>query len=252
MRFGSTRHNISALTVFFILATVVGVFYFDFSTVNVLTSIFFFYLLNIGGIWLTMHRYYSHRSFEFRNKFLKYFFTALAVLAGRGSILGWVYIHRIHHQHADSDSDPHPPKLLGLKFLGFGHYKKLEQEKMQTFLVKDVFSKEHLFIHKYYLILIASFVALLGAFDPELLYFLYVLPCFFVHVSQVIFNYYGHVLGYRNFETADNSRNNLWLFPFILGEAWHNNHHHNGGSYTTKIKKSEYDPLATLIRIVRK
>jgi len=34
-----------------------------------------------------------------------------------------------------------------------------------------------------------------------------------------------HFFGRRRFATEDHSRNLLWLAPFSLGEAWHNNHH---------------------------
>ena len=41
-------------------------------------------------------------------------------------------------------------------------------------------------------------------------------------------------------EVIDNSTNNFWLWPFILGDAWHNNHHANADKTTTQIKKYEF------------
>jgi hypothetical protein len=55
-----------------------------------------FYSYSILGISMMLHRYYSHKSFKLDN-LAKWFYTVFAVLAGRGSPLGWVYIHRIHH-----------------------------------------------------------------------------------------------------------------------------------------------------------
>ena len=34
-----------------------------------------------------------------------------------------------------------------------------------------------------------------------------------------------HVWGYRNYETGENSRNNILVGLSSNGEGWHNNHH---------------------------
>jgi stearoyl-CoA desaturase (delta-9 desaturase) len=211
-----------------------------------------FYILNILGNWMTLHRYYAHKSFEFKNVISMWVFTLLSLLAGRGSPLGWSYLHRKHHMHSDTDLDPHSPTHLGYKLFGFDHYKKQEEEKMQIFIVKDLMSKEQLFIHKWYMIIILVFIIALAVISIELLYFAWLLPVFLVHLSQNNFNYFGHMYGYRNFVTKDDSKNNMVLFPFILGEAWHNNHHYNPKAYSTKIRKHEYDPVSSFIEIIKK
>jgi len=43
-------------------------------------------------------------------------------------------------------------------------------------------------------------------------------------------NSLAHVWGNRRYATSDQSRNNLWIAIFTLGEGWHNNHHHFPGS----------------------
>ena len=252
MILGSTRKNITILSLFFLITGFAGLFYFNFTVYNLLLTLIFFYIYNILGNWMTLHRYYSHKSFEFKNLFLKNVFTIIALLAGRGSVLGWTYIHRIHHAYSDTDIDPHSPKLLGFKLFGFGQYKKLEENNMKLFLVKDLMTPEHLFYHKYYFVLLITFITVLGSINLSLLYFTYVLPCVLVHISQNLFNYFGHTNGYRNFVTKDNSTNNFWLFPLILGECWHNNHHHNPKTYTTKILKNEFDPLSSFIYLISK
>ena len=50
-----------------------------------------------------------------------------------------------------------------------------------------------------------------------------------IHATLTI-NSLAHVWGSRRYETNDDSRNNLWLALFTLGEGWHNNHHHFPGS----------------------
>jgi stearoyl-CoA desaturase (delta-9 desaturase) len=209
-----------------------------------------FYTLNILGNWMMLHRYFSHKTFEFKNDTLKYMFIVLTILTGRGSPLGWTYIHRQHHAYSDTTTDPHSPKVLGYKLFGFGHYKQMETEQMKLFLVKDLMTDLHLTIHKYYMLFILSFILVLGLYDTELLYFGWIVPVSLVQISQNTFNYFGHMNGYRNFETKDDSRNNIWLFPIILGEAWHNNHHHNPNKLSTKILKYEFDPVTWVIKLI--
>mgnify|MGYP003652035380 CR=1 FL=1 len=253
MKFGSTATNVNLLTIGTAIITVLGLFNISmFTWSNIIIMIVSFYVLNLLGIWMTLHRYYSHKSFEFKNAFLKWFFTLLAVIAGRGSPLGWVYLHRKHHAYSDTEQDPHSPKYLGYKLFGFNHYKKQEEEKMQLFLIKDMMTKEHLFIHKWYMLIMLFFIALFALVNVESLYFIWVVPSFLIQISQYNFNYFGHMYGYRNFETRDDSRNNKWLFPILLGEAWHNNHHYDAKNYSMKQNKYEYDPMSNFIQLIKK
>ena len=253
MQLGSTSRNINLLT---LGVTISAMFGFlnpaIFTLYNILVSVVSFYVLNILGNWMTLHRYYSHKSFEFKHASIKWFFTVLSVLAGRGSPLGWTYLHRKHHIYSDTEKDPHSPKYLGYKIFGFNHYKKQEEEKMQIFIVKDLITKDQLFIHKWYMVIMLSFICLFVLVNVELFYFAWVLPAFLVHLSQTNFNYFGHKNGYRNFVTKDDSRNNIWLFPILLGEAWHNNHHNNPKALITSVQQHEYDPLSLFIKIIGK
>lgn len=253
MQLGSTSRNINLLTVCITIGAIGGILNLSmFNPINILITIISFYVLNILGNWMTLHRYFSHKSFEFKNNFLKWIFTLLAILSGRGSPLGWTYLHRKHHAYSDTEKDPHSPKYLGYKIFGFGHYKKQEEEPMQIFIVKDMMTAEHLFIHKWYMAIISTFIIVFACINIELFYFVWVLPAFLVQLSQNNFNYFGHTSGYRNFETKDNSRNNKWLFPFILGEAWHNNHHANPKGCSTQVTSTEFDPVMYLITMVKK
>lgn len=253
MNFGSTAKNINLLTLLVILLVIAGLLNISmFTAVNILITISSFYVLNILGIWMTLHRYYSHKSFEFRYPFLKHFFTVIAVLAGRGSPLGWVYLHRQHHAYSDTDKDPHSPKYLGYKLFGFSHYKKQEEHKMQVFLVKDMMSKTQLFIHKWYILIISAFTIFLGSISIELLYFGWVLPALLIQLSQSNFNYFGHTYGYINHTTPDDSKNNMFLFPIILGEAWHNNHHGDPKNATTTVRRFEIDPVYWFIKLIKR
>lgn len=246
--FSSNANTLNKIQMFTLVASVFGLFYFDFTIFNVALTIISFYIYSIIGLSMTLHRYYTHKNFKM-NTILHWLFTFISILTGRGSPLGWVYIHRLHHAFSDTDKDPHGPKL-GFKLFGF---KPIENTtKPNLFIVKDLMTPMQLFINKYYLLIILTWLVVLGLIDVDLIYFTWVLPVFFIQLSQNSFNHFAHVHGYRNFETKDNSTNNIWLWPFIMGDAWHNNHHANAEQISTKIKKYEFDPVATFINWIKK
>lgn len=248
MTFGSTSRNIGLLTIFLFIGSIVGLFFVDYTLTNILTMLASFYVMNILGVWMTLHRYYSHKSFEL-NPVFKWFFSTIALLAGRGSILGWVYLHRLHHAYSDEERDPHSPHNLGYKLFGFDHMKKQEGE-MKVFLVKELITPVQLFVHKWYMLLLLPILTIFAIIDLQLLYWAWIVPAMLIQLSTNNFNYFGHTTGYRNYETKDQSRNNAWLWPIILGEAWHNNHHGDAKNYSTRNKFWEIDPLAWIIKLV--
>lgn len=249
--FSANAKTLSNLQFVVIISAILGVGYLDFTLYHILTSVAFFYLYSVLGISITMHRYYSHKSFEFALPAAKWFSTLMAIVALRGSPLGWTYIHRLHHSHTDTEADPHSPHHLGLK-LFFLKDVDPHSQKLNMFVVKDLMNKQQLFINKYYFLIIFSWVLLLSIINPTLLYFVWILPAAIVHVSQAGFNYFAHTNGYRNFDSRDKSTNNIFLWPFIMGDAWHNNHHANAKDATTKVKWWEIDPAAWLIKAVKR
>jgi len=248
MIFGSTSRNINLLTILVFASSVIGLFFVEYNITNIITLMISFYVLNILGVWMMMHRYYSHKSFEL-NPMFKWMFTVIAVLSGRGSILGWVYLHRLHHAYSDEGKDPHSPHNLGYKLFGFGHMKKQEGE-MKIFLVKELMTPEQLFIHKWYMLLLIPVLIIFALIDLQLFYWAWIVPAMLIQFSTSNFNYFGHTHGYRNYETKDQSRNNILLWPIILGEAWHNNHHADAKNLSTRHKFWEIDPLEWLIKLI--
>ena len=54
-------------------------------------------------------------------------------------------------------------------------------------------------------------------------------------------NSIGHVWGYQNYDTGDNSRNNWFVALIAHGEGWHNNHHEDQRSARHGHRWWEYD-----------
>jgi len=245
----STPISLFILQIISLIATVFGIFVVDYSNMYLLSSVVMFYVLSILGISVTLHRYYSHKGFKMHSV-LHWFCTGIAVLAGRGSPLGWVYIHRMHHATSDTEKDPHSPHFSTFKFFGFKPVYD-ESKQINYFIVKELLTKTHINIDKYYMLFILAYILLLGSININLIFYMWAVPIFAVSVSQVAFNYFAHKHGYRNFETKDHSTNNVYLWPFILGDAWHNNHHAHAEKVSTTVKKYEFDPVCILINLIR-
>jgi stearoyl-CoA desaturase (delta-9 desaturase) len=246
--FSSSPNTLRIIQLLSIALIIVCPFVADVSWKYILLSVLMFYGYSVLGISMMLHRYYSHKSFKL-NSVIKWFFTAFAVLAGRGSPLGWVYIHRIHHATSDTEKDPHSPHNDTFKFIGFKPIQ--ENTKINHFIVKELLTAAHIKIDQYYLLIILGFLMLLSIINFNLIFYMWAIPVFVVSVTQTMFNYFAHTKGYRNFETDDRSTNNVYLWPFILGDAWHNNHHANAANISTKVLKHEYDPIGVLINFIK-
>lgn len=249
--FSAKASTLSTLQVVIAIIALIGLLYVPISLTSIAIAIGFFYAYSILGTGIMLHRYYTHKSFEFAFTPIKWICTLIAIVSFRGSPIGWTYIHRMHHRFSDTPQDPHSPHNLGLKLF---FIKDIEphSSKMNIFMIKDLMTKEQLFINKYYFLIVLLWGVLLALISPYLLYFAWILPVTAVHFSQAAFNYFAHMHGYKSNESKDMSANNIFLWPFIMGDAWHNNHHTSAGSFTTKQKAWEIDPAAWFIKAVRK
>jgi stearoyl-CoA desaturase (delta-9 desaturase) len=197
-----------------------------------------------------LHRYWSHRSFEFKYPAIKWTFTFFGLVAGRGSVLGWAHIHRTHHKYSDREDDPHDPKVKGWKIY-FPHLMSYTNHA-DRHIVKDLLNRTQVNIHKYYMLFPVLWILFLGMIDIELLYFLYIVPITLTFLAIDSFVYFNHTFGYRNHNTNDSSKNN-WLIALILwGEGWHNNHHNDSKKYNLREKWWEIDPLGLIIKLIKK
>lgn len=242
----SSTKSLIIIQILALLIFIAGIAFIKFSPIYLIISILSFYCYSIIGISMMLHRYYTHKSFQISNG-LKWFFTIFAILAGRGSPLGWVYIHRIHHSTSDTEKDPHSPHFDRVKFIGF---KPHINKKINYFIIKDLLTTAHIKIDQYYLGIIFLFLLFLSIIDINLIFYIWALPVLVVSITQTCFNYFSHKHGYRNFETSDKSTNNIFLWLFIFGDAWHNNHHANASKLSTKVKKFEFDPLVVFIKLI--
>lgn len=248
--FSASAMSVSVIQVLSLLFTIIGFSLFEFEFSNLILILIGYFLYSGIGVSLMLHRYYTHRSFSFNNKFIEKIFLFFSIVSGRGSPLGWVYVHRLHHAYSDTEKDPHDAERVKWKIflphlLEYG--KKIDKK-----IVKDLFNREQLFINQYYLIFILTYAVLLAIIDLQIFYFFYIVPLMLTWVALDLFVALTHKYGYRNFTTKDKSTNNWFIALILWGEGWHNNHHYNPGSYSTKVKWWEVDLLSHVIGLVKK
>ena len=70
------------------------------------------YTITVLGITVGFHRLFTHHSFE-TNMVVKFILAVLGSIAVQGPLMKWVANHRRHHQHSDTDEDPHSPTHQG-------------------------------------------------------------------------------------------------------------------------------------------
>ena len=65
------------------------------------------------GTGMGYHHLLTHRGYK-TPKWTEYFLPVCGLLALQGGPIFWVATHRLHHQNADKDGDPHSPRDGGL------------------------------------------------------------------------------------------------------------------------------------------
>lgn len=240
------RSNTSYLPYIQILSTLasLGILVFDFSIFGIFLSISMYILIGCVGISIGYHRWLSHKSFVLKYKWSAWLLLWLGCLAGTGSPIGWVAVHREHHRKSDRLGDPHSPHTIGLKSLIAKYEYQWDKWPIRDLITDRV----HRFVHdNYFLLLLGWFVAMVILFGITLGMYIVVIPMCLSIWASTISNYVNHKFGYTSYNTPDQSKN-LWATAYItFGEGWHNNHHARPKDYRFGKKYWEFDLGAFLI-----
>jgi stearoyl-CoA desaturase (delta-9 desaturase) len=226
------------------------------------------YMLFGLGVTVGFHRLFTHRSFK-TSPTIRFIFAVLGSAAIEGPVISWVADHRKHHAFSDKEGDPHSPHvghghgirgaLTGLAHAHLGwlfihSHRGLKKRYAPDLMADPVVSfVDRTFVAWALLGLGLSFalgVAIghtLKAGLTGLLWGGAVRMLVLHHVTYSI-NSLCHFFGSRRFNTDDESRNLMWLAPFSLGEAWHNNHHAFPTSAAHGMRRFELDVSALVIR----
>jgi len=207
-----------------------------------------YYIKSVVGGTVTLHRLLTHRSFK-APKWFEYLGTLLAIPGTTVPVLYWVAIHRTHHRYSDTEKDPHSPLIFGYVPVQFRLTPTMPRLEYVPDILKSKFHMNMLEYHWLYTILVGVVIYFI---DPYAVVYAYLAPSLILqHASSMVNTLTHSRLGYRNFETRDQSVNNFFVGYFHGGEGWHNNHHANASDPQFGKKWWEFDPGYHLIQLVR-
>ena len=201
------------------------------------------------GISAGFHRYLSHKAYKTHPWFEK-ISLFLGSLAMGGSPLAWAGAHRMHHAYTDKELDPHSPIQKDWWKIYIHYWGRIQVDK--RFIADLLKNKTVMWIHRHYFSIITFWALGLTLIDPLLLIFGFCIPAVYAFHAYGQVNAWCHMWGYRTYNTKDHSYNNFVANLITWGEGWHNNHHNKPTNWQFGERWWEFDPAATLIKLVKK
>jgi stearoyl-CoA desaturase (delta-9 desaturase) len=187
--------------------------------------------ITVASVTIFLHRYQAHHALVLHPMAAHFFRLWLWLTTGMVT-KEWVAVHRKHHAKCETADDPHSPQIVGiwkvlLGGVGLYHSATHDPSVISCFGrgTPDDWLERHVYGRFRYL-----GIAIMAALDV-LLFGAAGLVVFAVQMVWIPFwaagviNGLGHFWGYRNFETADASRNLSPVGILVGGEELHNNHH---------------------------
>ncbi len=242
-----------AMAVFHVGA-VAALFHFSW-TALALTAVLYWVFIGFG-IGMGYHRLHTHRSYKVP-KLLEYFFAVCGTMTLEGGPIFWVATHRLHHQHSDTDNDPHTPRHggfwahMGWILFGEGHHNDTAlMSKYAPDLAADPFYRWLNTWHWVPLTVFGLGVYALGGW-PMVYWLVFFRVTVGLHSTWLV-NSATHMWGSRRFQTKDDSKNSWWVALLTFGEGWHNNHHAHPTSARHGLAWYELDLTWLQIRLLEK
>jgi len=210
--------------------------------VYLISSFIWWFFLSSAVISAGYHRYFSHRSFK-APVWYEYLVLSLGPLSGSGSVLGWVGVHRLHHNHSDTEKDPHSPKYQPVWRVLTSTFKvPAIRPRHVTDLLKN---KRVMWFHKNHRdIRFCTFLFGLTFLPFEWFLVLLIAPMVYGYIGFGLLNTLCH-----RHENVSNS----WIANILTGgEGWHANHHAKPMDWQIGKRWYEWDPAAWFILLIRK
>jgi sn-1 stearoyl-lipid 9-desaturase len=221
------------------------------------------YIWHMMGVTIGYHRLLSHRSFKCP-KLVEYFWVFGGYLAFEGSPIWWATIHRAHHRYTDLPLDPHSPRYGWLNaYFGWVLHRKypehINPETQSRDLLKDplyrFLEQDGDWVRAYALaaLLGISFRTLLAMRFGWMTAVASFASALTVQQIPLLLNVVCHQpkLGYKTYDTGDDSVNVWWVALLTAGEGWHNNHHAFPGSARSGFKPFELDASWMMLRLLK-
>jgi stearoyl-CoA desaturase (delta-9 desaturase) len=211
------------------------------------------YALNLVYITVFYHRAFTHGALDLHPSVRRFVSYTSKWVTGL-DLRAWVCMHRIHHRHADTRSDPHSPRYFGIFGVALAQvsaYRRILNglaagDQALTAIVADLEMGPHWLSQprRWYVGTLTHLVvggALATASRSWTAGTAYVVGMASHPVQGWLVNSFGHAMGTRNFDTPDDSRNNLVVAWLVAGEGLQNNHHAFPGSARFSYRWFEMD-----------
>ena len=204
--------------------------------------------LHMLGQGISLHRYFSHRSFK-TYRIVDIFLTFITIPCSLGSPISWAAVHRYHHRVSDTKLDVQSPTHNAWHDIWFCNYLGTAAGLN---LIKDLLrDRFQVWIHKNYTNLLICWILFVSCFGFKLLSMLVFIPIVVTYTLTMLGSIVVHKWGYQNHETTDFSKNSLIISLFTFGDGWHNNHHAEPSKYQHGERWFEFDLLSYIIRLIK-
>lgn len=210
-----------------------------------------YYLANIS-IGVGLHRCWSHSAYKL-NKYVEFVLALLSAGTLQGPALVWCSDHHKHHTFTDKDGDPHSPLKYKNPWMGFfwahigwmlfgPQHKQLDKVTMVKLGRNKILRWQMKYYWQIAVAMNAVFPPIIGYFaggmtiKAALAGFVFMGLARFLQ-QQITFciNSFMHFVGSTPYNIST-ARDSWWLFPFVLGENWHNFHHAFPMDYRNGVK----------------
>jgi stearoyl-CoA desaturase (delta-9 desaturase) len=229
--------------------------YVYFHGVHAWEAVFHLVAYIFGGLGMTAlyHRSWTHNAVHFTRP-MEYILAALSVFMLQMPARQWISTHIRHHQHTDRDDDPHNI----LRGFWWAHFEWIIFAPVPPIEVparlndNPVIAWQELFYWPLSSLLnVAIPIALSVAVGAPWWGGLLLSMLRVVLTNHAIFaaNSVCHVWGTRSF-TKEVSARDVWWFPFILGEQYHNYHHAFPRDYRHGVDWFAFDPTKWFISLL--
>jgi stearoyl-CoA desaturase (delta-9 desaturase) len=222
------------------------------------------YFINLVYVSVFYHRGLAHGALVLK-PWLRWFVVATGNWVTGIDPKAWVCMHRRHHMFSDTERDPHSPVHLGLlgvataQLRGYqrtlasllvGRRDYVEVVADLDFEVNGLNAKRLWWAP--YALHVGLAVALGIIAHQPWLGVAFLLGATSHPLEGWLVNALGHAVGYRNFNTPDNSRNNLAVAWLVMGEGLQNNHHQRPASANFSVRWWEPDAGYFVCRVLER